>query len=360
MYRVLLVFLFCTFFRCLSHQTFQQVVIPKKEYQITKRLPFLINTCDRKAVLSNNLLERYLIARIWENGEFRIASLSNEPFDLIEDLRIYQSHDYIWYLSLIPLFSGYTCDQYHLTGYLLYLDPQSKEKLYSKLANDQLKTSGPDLPIMAFREYNLIDDTILSQKIKESREKKKNLGYNETIYHNYKPKVWNTKTKSELVYLSNDNLIDYCLEFPYECVNDPIYIKEIRSRTTPNLKKNPNPILFSNRLLEKIQTTYDKIYFGCYCRKNPDFSIYESCPIDSYGLDSICKQKFDCFQRTSGFETTQNIGQNQCQKKFKNDLSVLIKTKEPKDKIHEGNENFERMIFYAKKIWALENLKELD
>lgn len=358
MYRILLVSLFGIFFSCLSRQTFQQVAISKNEYQTTKRLPFIAHTCDRKAVFSNDLLETYILVRIWENGEYRIAFLNNEPFDIIEDLRIYQSHDYTWYLSFIPLFSGYHCDQYHLTGYLLYLDPHSKEKLNTKLTNDKLKTLEPDLPIMTFREYSLIDDTVLSQKIRESSDKKKELGYNETKYPNYKPKVWDSKPKSELVYLPNDKLIDYCLEFPYECVTDSNYIQEIRSRTIPNQKQNPNPILFSNLLQEKVQSTYDKTYFGCYCRKEPDLSIYATCPIDLYGLDNLCKNKNDCFKKTNGKENTDNPNQNQCIKKFKDDLSNLMKTKESKDKIHQGKDNFERMIFYTKKLWALEVLKE--
>lgn len=353
MYRILLVSFFCFFFCCLSHQTFQQVEISKNEYQTTKRLPFIANTCDRKAVFSNNILERNLIIRIWENGEFRNVFLNNEPFDIIEDLRIYQSHDYTWYISFIPLFSGYYCDQYHLTGYLLYLDPNSKEKLNAKLEKDRTKTTGSNGPIKAFREYSLIDEKILSQKIKELREKKQERGYSKHKEQFYKPKIWDSKSKSELVYIPNDQLIDYCLEFPYECVNDQNYIQEIRSRTTANAKLNLNPTNFSNLLLEKINTTKDKTYFGCYCRKNSDFFIYSQCPIDRYGLDALCKKKTDCLEERNAEK------ERQCFKTFKEDLSILLKTKESKDKIHQEKENFERMIFYTKKLWALEVLKDI-
>ncbi|WP_232373726.1 hypothetical protein [Leptospira chreensis] len=208
---------------------------------------------------------------------------------------------------------------------------------------------------MAFREYSLIDEKILSQKIQELREKKE-LDYNQTKNPFYKPKIWDSKTKSELLHLDNDKLIDYCLEFPFECANDPNYLSEIRLRSTLDQKQNPNTFLQS--LQFKIQMTTNQSYFGCYCRKEPDLSIYATCPIDLYGLDNVCKSKYDCLKKSNELETTNGLEKKQCLSKFKEDLSILMKTKEAKDKIHQGKDNFERMIFYTKKLWALEVLKE--
>ncbi|TGM78430.1 hypothetical protein EHR01_07640 [Leptospira mtsangambouensis] len=342
----------CFFFSCLGQQSFQQLEIPKKDYLTTKRLPFVANTCDRMTIFSNNLLERTIWIQIWENGEYRIAFLNDEPFDAIEDLKIYQSHDYLWTLSFVPLFAGYYCNQYHLTGYLLYFDADSKQKLKTKLEEEKKKTN-PNLPIMAFREYSLMDERILSQKKEELKKIYKEREYYKYINPLSKPKIWDPKSKSDLTFISNDQLIDYCLEFPYECVTDSNYLSEIQFRKNPREKQktNASPSDFSSSLLTKIQKTTDKINFGCYCRKIPDLSIYSSCPIDQFGLDSVCKNKNDCLEKTN----VEN--QKLCHNKFKEELSILMKTKESKDTIHHGQDNFERMIFYTKKLWALEMLE---
>lgn len=356
MHRILLIlaFLFCV--GCTNYQTLQQVTYEKKEYKITKRLPFITTACDLYPLFPTDHLKYRQIVSIWEDGKFRREFLYKEPFDAIEDLRIYQSNDYLWSLLLLPFFGKRECDQYHITGYLIYFDSESKQKWYTNIQKEKPKLQA-DLPMMVVRESHLMDSEILTQVKSEMDRNRVKTSYHQPKDPLFPIKVWSQKPNSEITALSDDRLIDTCLEFPYECVTDANYRQEIRRRSFAEHNQNTNPTSFSQTISAKIQSTDDKTYFGCYCRKNPDFSIYVSCPIDSYGLDSICKEKIDCFQKIIGLETTQNISQNQCMKKFKNDLSVLIKTKNSKDKIHQGKENFERMLFYTKKIWALEELK---
>ncbi|TGL88630.1 hypothetical protein EHQ68_08290 [Leptospira congkakensis] len=353
MHRILLILFICFSVGCTNHRSYRQITFEKKDYQTNKRLPFIGTICSPGLFFPKNEYIQYSLIQIWEDGEFRISNLWKEPFDAIEDLRIYHSPDYIWMFSFIPLFSKYDCDKYHVTGYLLYLDEKSKQKLNKKLQTETIKTPS-DLPMMVVREYRLMDADLLSQKRYEQREVERKT---DPRYHKESfqlPKVWDPKPKSEIVNMPNERLIDYCLEFPYECVTDPNYLGEIRFRSNTNQKKNLNPSDFSSSFLTKTETTTNQIYFGCYCRKKPDQSIYSICPIDNSGLDSVCKSKNDCLERTNG------EGQKLCHKKFKEDLSILMKTKESKDAIHKEKDNFDRMIFYTKKLWALETLKELN
>ncbi|MCW7482674.1 hypothetical protein [Leptospira kanakyensis] len=351
MHRILLILILSICASCTNHRSYRQITLEKKNYQTTKRLPFIGSSCGSGNFFPNDLYSSYALIKIWEDGEFRISNLSREPFDAIEDLRIYQSPDHFWMLSFVPFFSRYDCDKYHITGYLLYLDETSKQKLNAKLQAERTKTQ-PDLPMMVVREYFLMDADILSQKKDKQKEIERETN---SRYHRESiqlPKVWDPKPKSEIVSMTHEKLIDYCLEFTYECVTDSNYLKEIQTRN--NQKQNLNPSDFSSVLLTKTENTTNQIYFGCYCRKKPDLSIYSFCPIDTFGLDSVCKSKNDCLEITNG------EGQKLCHKKFKEDLSILMKTKESKDTIHKEKDNFERMIFYTKKLWALETLKELN
>lgn len=353
MHRILLILFICFSVGCTNHRSYRQITFEKKDYHTNKRLPFIGTTCSPGLLFPNDQLNHYSLIQIWEDGEFRISNLSREPFDAIEDLRIYHSPDYIWMFLFIPFFSKYDCNQYHITGYLLYLDETSKQKLNTKIQIEKTKKI-PDLPMMVVREYLLMDSDTLSQKKDKQREiesltKAKNR--RETFQL---PKIWDPKPKSEIVNLTNEKLIDYCLEFPYECVTDSNYWGEIRIRYQKIPKENQNTFDFSTSLSSKIQNTSNQIYFGCYCRKNPDLSIYTICPIDQFGLDSICKNNKDCLEKTD----KGNL--KLCHKKFKEDLSNLMKIKESKDTIHKEKDNFDRMIFYTKKLWALEILKELN
>lgn len=357
MHRILLILFLSLLGGCTNHQTFRQITFEKKEYKTTKRLPFITSACSSKGFFPNEQQNSFSSIHIWEDGEYRISDLYREPFDAIEDLRIYQSNDYSWWILFLPYVGGGNCNQYHITGYLIYFDAESKQKWNTKLQNEKTKTQ-TDLPIMMTREYRLIDSETLALKKEEQKKIEKETKPRSEAESFQLPKVWSPKPKSEITALPDDRLIDYCLEFPYECVNEPNYISEIRLRSTPDQKQNANSNPFLQSLQSKIQMTTDKTYFGCYCRKEPDLSIYENCPIDLHGLDNICKSKYDCLEKSDESETTNGLGKKQCHKKFKDDLSNLMKTKESKDKIHQGKDNFERMIFYTKKLWALEVLKE--
>lgn len=347
MYRILLILILCFSASCTNLRSYRQITLEKKDYQTIKRLPFIGTSCGSGNFFPDDKYNTYSFIKIWEDGEFRISNLSREPFDAIEDLRIYHSPDHFWMIFFLPFFGKYDCDEYHVTGYLLYLDETSKQKLKKNLQSEKTKTP-PDLPIMVVREYRLMDSELLSQKRNEQKEveRKRNSRYHKESM--LLPKVWDPKPKSEIVSMPNERLLDYCLEFPYECVTDPNYLGEIQLR---NKKQNADLPDFSSNLQTKIKETNNSTYFGCYCRKIPDLSIYSSCPIDQFGLDSICKNKNDCLEKTS------NESKKLCHKRFKDDLSILMKTKESKDRIHQGKDNFERMIFYTKKLWALEVLE---
>ncbi|WP_244279905.1 hypothetical protein [Leptospira brenneri] len=343
-------------FACTNHNSFRQISFDKKYHSTTKRLPFIGSACAPRHFFPHDYFKHLSMIKIWEDGAYRTTNLSKEPFDIIEDLRIYQSYDYLWMLFFVPFFEKYDCDQYHITGYLVYFDHPSKQKLYSKLQTEKGKQQ-PDLPMMVVREYNLMDSEILSQKKEEQKEKPRAYTAPDPKAPFSKIRIWEPKPKLEIVSLPDVRLVDSCLEFPYECATDPNYIGEIRLRTKADQKQNSNPDGFSKIFLSKVQSKIDTTYFGCYCRKETNLSIYENCPIDSYGLDSVCKSKYDCLEKSSELDTTNGLNKNQCTKKFKEDLFKLIKTKESKDKIHQGKENFERMIYYTKKLWALEILK---
>ncbi|TGK95413.1 hypothetical protein EHQ30_01885 [Leptospira brenneri] len=371
MYRILLIIFLSFLFACTNHNSFRQISFDKKYHSTTKRLPFIGSACAPRHFFPHDYFKHLSMIKIWEDGAYRTTNLSKEPFDIIEDLRIYQSYDYLWMLFFVPFFEKYDCDQYHITGYLVYFDHPSKQKLYSKLQKETVKQQ-PDLPIMISREYSLNDVDSISKKKEEEMQtyrektipdsgeqadKKKSASYSYRQDSVPQIQVWNKKLKPEITAMPDAMLVDSCLEFPYECATDPNYIGEIRLRTKADQKQNSNPDGFSKIFLSKVQSKIDTTYFGCYCRKEPDLSIYENCPIDSYGLDSVCKSKYDCLEKSSELDTTNGLNKNQCTKKFKEDLFILSQSKEPKDKIHQGKENFERMIYYTKKLWALEILK---
>lgn len=210
---------------------------------------------------------------------------------------------------------------------------------------------------MITREYQLVDLETIYKNLKSGTETPFFHTKYTTAPNPRDPfserKVWDPKPKSEITILSNERLIDYCLEFPFECVTDPNYLGEIQFRNRKNQKHNADLPEFSKNLQTEIQKIKDVTYFGCFCRKDPNLSIYQTCPIDQFGLDSICKRKNDCL-------TTANDEKNKlCKKQFKEELSVLIKTKESKDQIHQDKDNFDRMILYTKKFWAIEVLEEL-
>ncbi|MCW7493400.1 hypothetical protein ND861_12200 [Leptospira sp. 2 VSF19] len=210
---------------------------------------------------------------------------------------------------------------------------------------------------MITREYQLVDlETIRKINKSESKENFLNTKYT-TAQNPHDPfspkKIWEPKPKSEISILPNERLIDYCLEFSFECVTDPNYLGEIQLRNRKDKNQNAGIPGFSSNLQTKIQKIEEETYFGCYCRKEPNLSIYQNCPIDQFGLDSICKRKNDCLTNVT------NEKRKRCQTQFKEDLYVLLKTKESKDQIHQNKDNFDRMIFYTKKFWAMEVLKEL-
>ncbi|TGL67517.1 hypothetical protein [Leptospira jelokensis] len=359
MHRILLILLtsicIITNFHCSNGMVLRSIDPPKNEFPYTKRLPFLATTCYPSHALHKEKFSPLELVSIWEDGQFRKQILGNEPFDAIEDLRIYQSHEYFWELSFIPFFSRYNCNEYHITGYLLYFDSNTKQKLATYL--DKKRKDNPiELPIMLVREYELADSETLKKKQKADpinvsfHTKYSTAPDHRDPFSNYQ--IWESKPKSELRSIPDSRLIEYCLEFPYECATDPNYVSEVKNRISKSEIQSSESFKtsFQKNVKQKIKTTN----FGCYCRLTSDTSIYKSCPIDNFGLDSICKEKTDCTLKQN------DTGPAICIKKYKESLSKLINSKESKDKIHTEPENFNRMVYYAKKFLAFELLNELS
>lgn len=333
----------------------RQIDLPKNEFSYTKRLPFIANTCYPIHILHRDKFAPLELVSIWEDGQFRRQILGNEPFDAIEDLNIYHSHDYFWEFRFIPFFSRYNCNEYHITGYLIYFDQTTKQKLASHVEKKRREIPN-ELPIMLTREYGLVDFEALNQK------QKSDLKY-VSIHTKYSTspdhrdpfsnhQVWDPKPKSEIHSIPDSRLIAYCLDFPYECANDPNYLNEIKYRISKT--ENQSSASFKTSLEKNLKIEIQKTNFGCYCRTTPDLSIYNACPIDNSGLDSICKEKSDCF--SNGNNSDKTI----CMKKYKESLIKLINTKESKDRIHSEPTNFDRMIYYTKKFLAFELLIEVS
>ncbi|EOQ87759.1 hypothetical protein LEP1GSC202_2627 [Leptospira yanagawae serovar Saopaulo str. Sao Paulo = ATCC 700523] len=357
MHRILLIVLygicFLGSFHCTNKTVIRRIELPKSEFPYTKRLPFIVNTCYPLNILQRDKFAQLELVSIWEDGHFRKQILGNELFDAIEDLRIYQSHEYFWELRLIPYFSKYDCNEYHITGYLLYFDSITKQKMATYL--DKKRKDDPiELPIMLVREYELADSETLKKKQKADpvnasfHTKYSTAPDHRDPFSNYQ--IWESKPKSELLSLSDSRLIAYCLDFPYECATDSNYIHEFKNRISKSETQSSES--FNTSFQTNLKREIQKTNFGCYCRLTPDLSIYKSCPIDNFGLDSICKEKTDCSQNKND--------NNICTKKYKESLLKLINSKESKDIIHSGSANFDRMVYYAKKFLAFELLNELS
>lgn len=361
MHRILLIITTCFCFLAISdcrpEGMVRQIDLPTKEFPYTKRLPFIANLCKSNLNFLSDSIYSIELVSIWDDGQFRNQILAKEPYDAIEDLNIYHSHDYFWELLLIPYLARFRCNEYHITGYLLYYDPITKQKLTKSLEKKR-NEKAPDLPLMLTREYQLVN-LELAEKQSElnSQPETPFFGTKYTTTPDPKDpfsqvKVWAPKPKSEIQTLPEDRLFNYCLDFPYECVTDTNYFAEMKKRISSN--RNTNSHSLANSFHTNLNREKDKTYFRCYCRKEPNLSIYKTCPIDQFGLDSICKEKFDCLHQRNDSE------KKFCYQKYKEDLATLLKTKEPKYKIDSDPTNEERMIHYTKKFWAMEVLGEIS
>ncbi|MCT8334508.1 hypothetical protein NUH30_12565 [Leptospira sp. 85282-16] len=79
-----------------------------------------------------------------------------------------------------------------------------------------------------------------------------------------------------------------------------------------------------DELREKLNTKEKNFAHGCFCRTNPDPTLFSKCPVES-DFDSICEEKFNCDQLKPG--------DNSCGITFLNQLTKLQK------KHNEGNFN---------------------
>ncbi|WCL49968.1 hypothetical protein [Leptospira sp. GIMC2001] len=97
-------------------------------------------------------------------------------------------------------------------------------------------------------------------------------------------------TESALVDFENGkNLTKNCFNESFYCAKNKKILNDLESESRSNRNKSKFLYDFSKALKAK----NEKIFYGCYCRKNIEPKVFENCPVDD--LDQFCKNNHECY-----------------------------------------------------------------